>query len=459
MNRYLEFKTKGGNSYLFDSKSCLVFQKERGSDEEFIKNVDFLSEYNQIDNQLEINEENTEQYILKYGLKELLLECTTSCNLRCHYCVFSGNYDDKRIHGTAHMSIETAQKAISYYLYLCRKAKKINPLLKPMIGFYGGEPLLNMELIRYSIEYIKKNFWDFKDIYLTLTTNGTMLIPETVDYLLENDVHVILSLDGGREQHNRNRVFKNNKGSFDIIMQNLEYYFKKKSYIFTNSVFDYKTNLLEVADFFQNNPRFINIGAAPVNKEGTTYYDQFTEEDVKIFNERLQKVREIFLNDFIDDSHANSFIRYWMSKDCSSALTRVPFNLKQGYIPYTGGCVPGDKMFVNVNGNILVCEKLSEDFKIGDIKNGLDFNQIAKMVKEYNKTIEKCKDCVIRNVCSFCYGSCGKKGIMEIEAEKCRNAIEGFRQRLELCYSVLEVDEGWFALFQQRNNELIDRRL
>lgn len=459
MDRYLEFKTRGGNSYLFDSKSCLVFQKERESDEEFIKIVDSLCESNQRDNQLEINEENIEQYILKYGLKELLLECTTSCNLRCHYCVFSGNYDDKRTHGTTHMSIETAQKSISYYLNLCRKAKKINPLLKPMIGFYGGEPLLNMELIRYSIDYIKKNFPDFKDIYLTLTTNGTMLIPETADYLLENDVHVILSLDGGREQHDRNRVRKNNEGSFDIIMQNLKYYFKKKSYIFTNSVFDYKTNLLEVADFFQDNPQFINIGAAPVNKEGTTYYDQFTKEDIEIFNERLQKIREIFLNDFIEDSHINSFIRYWMSKDCSTALTRVPFNLKQGYIPYTGGCVPGDKMFVDVNGKILVCEKLGEDFKIGDIKTGLDFNQIAKMVKEYNKTIEKCKYCVIRNVCSFCYGSCGKKGVMEIESEKCRNAIEGFRQRLELCYSVLEVDEKWFALFQQRNNALIDRRL
>lgn len=301
MERYLEFKTKNNNNYVFDSKSCLVLTKDRLEDEQFIHHIDRLCETNRNIYKKELIAEDVRHYILRNGLKELLLECTTSCNLRCKYCIFSGNYIDQRDHGTAFLNEDTAILAIEKYLVMCSEAKKFNPNLRPMIGFYGGEPLLNMEIIKTSIEYIK-SFTEFEDIFLSLTTNGTLLNKEAVDYLTANNVHVILSLDGSKEEHNRNRVNVKGEGTFDTIMKNLEYYFTKRSFIFTNSVYDLRTNLLEVAKFFQDNPKLINIGVSPVKSEGTDYYSKFTREEKKIFEKRLEIMKDIFYNDFVDDS-------------------------------------------------------------------------------------------------------------------------------------------------------------
>ncbi len=61
------------------------------------------------------NVKSLKKYLYRNGFNELILEVTTSCNLRCKYCVFSGNYDGQRNHGSEKMELETAIKAIKIY--------------------------------------------------------------------------------------------------------------------------------------------------------------------------------------------------------------------------------------------------------------------------------------------------------------------------------------------------------
>ena len=66
-----------------------------------------------------------------------------------------------RSHGNSLMSYSIAKKAIDSYFQLFNKARPFNKNRKPIISFYGGEPLINFKLIQKSTEYIKSFYRSF----------------------------------------------------------------------------------------------------------------------------------------------------------------------------------------------------------------------------------------------------------------------------------------------------------
>jgi len=92
--------------------------------------------------------------LLKYYINNktsmITLQITQNCNLRCDYCIYSGKYHNRE-HSLKKMSRETARKSIDYYISHSRDTRNL------AIGFYGGEPLLCMDMIRYCVEYANKN--------------------------------------------------------------------------------------------------------------------------------------------------------------------------------------------------------------------------------------------------------------------------------------------------------------
>lgn len=60
-----------------------------------------------------------------------------------------------------------------------------------------------------------------------LTTNATLLTEEVIDFLMENEFNLSISLDGPRNYHDRNRHRIDDSGSFDIVMQNIERLYKR----------------------------------------------------------------------------------------------------------------------------------------------------------------------------------------------------------------------------------------
>lgn len=57
-----------------------------------------------------------------------------------------------------------------------------------------------------------------KNIKLTLTTNGTLLNDEMIQFLNENRVMLVLSLDGKKETHDNMRPFPNKTGSYEAAV-------------------------------------------------------------------------------------------------------------------------------------------------------------------------------------------------------------------------------------------------
>lgn len=145
----------------------------------------------------------------------LILQVTQNCNLRCEYCIYSGNYDTRK-HSNNRMSFEIAKKSIDFLIEHSKKRHKI------YIGFYGGEPLLEFSLIKKCIEYIEKVAVG-KEIGYVMTTNATLFTDEIIDYIVKHKFKLTISVDGPREIHNRSRIFANREeGSYDIMIKNVE---------------------------------------------------------------------------------------------------------------------------------------------------------------------------------------------------------------------------------------------
>jgi len=152
----------------------------------------------------------------KYGSMHLAATVllTWACNLQCIYC-FQGH--ENRI---GNMSIEEADRLIKFLTLSAkyRGSKSISIVL------FGGEPLINIDVGFYILEKVK-NYCNENDMlfFSSIITNGTLLNIGIVKKLQEYNCQMLqITLDGVKDVHNTRRVYANNKGSFDEIIDVLK---------------------------------------------------------------------------------------------------------------------------------------------------------------------------------------------------------------------------------------------
>ena len=95
----------------------------------------------------------------------------------------------------------------------------------PAVSFawQGGEPtLLGTNFFRKAVN-LQKKYADGKKIENCFQTNGILLDDEWGEFLAEHHFLVGLSIDGPREFHDRFRVDKGGKPTFDRVMKGREY--------------------------------------------------------------------------------------------------------------------------------------------------------------------------------------------------------------------------------------------
>ena len=81
----------------------------------------------------------------------------------------------------------------------------------PLIGFFGGEPLLQWDLITGVTAFCENAYDGAK---FMLTTNGTLLNAQRAQFLAEHKFGMLVSLDGSAARHDRLRPFANGAGSY-----------------------------------------------------------------------------------------------------------------------------------------------------------------------------------------------------------------------------------------------------
>lgn len=441
----IQFKTEN-NKYLYYPDSKAIFNSNMNqARESYLKNYALVKD-DKFFEPKEVTQNEIKEQIYAVGLTELILDVTTQCNLRCKYCIFGGNYEFSRTHSNNYMTVETAKKAIDWYYHYLFEASSYNPYRTPVVAFYGGEPLLNFDLIKFCVNYINDKYKNL-DTYFTITTNGTLLSDEVIDFLVEENIHPIVSLDGPKSEHDRNRVFPSGSGTFDTVYKNISKLYKKqKEPVITILVYDIRTDLQKVADFIDNEDKIVCINSVPVKSYNTGYYEQFTLEEKKSFLASENKLKEYFFSEVLGNndmmfSFAN---RYFVDRCLPFINNRVDVNpVNQRPIKVTGACIPGNKISVSVDGTFHMCEKISNQFPIGNINDGLNFGTITQLVNDYIIATKSCVDCSFRNSCSNCEVILENDKSFKVIPEKCATYKTSFMQDLSFAYSILEKDPLW----------------
>jgi len=169
----------------------------------------------------EMSEVQTLQQVLETPqIMILYLILTDICNIRCKYCFFEGGIPEG--YTFSKMSLETAKRGIDLFAESLDPAFMEDDSSRPMIILYGGEALLNWSVAEWVLEYIEQQ----KALGVlpahtgvTLNTNGILLTPRRAAILAKHNVNVAISVDGPKEVHDKMRVDRKQRGTFDRVMR------------------------------------------------------------------------------------------------------------------------------------------------------------------------------------------------------------------------------------------------
>jgi len=394
------------------------------------------------------------------GFSEVILETTDACNMRCRYCVFGGNYVGYRTHGSSYMSDEVVEAGLRLYLSLLERFKYLNPFREPVVGFYGGEPLLNFRAIEHAAELSRELF--VKKGYrprFTISTNGTLLEGRVARFLAENDFAVFVSIDGPKEEHDRNRVMADGSGSFDRVMSNVRSYSRMLRSLgieegpYALATYDIGTNLFKLRDFFNSvkdvvRLTFINM----VRQFDTEYYSRFSKEDV----ERFKKIESELAKEFLEYVKSGAWRRerdvfldaYFGRMVMAAVLDSKLFRMVSPLLPASRTCVPPHKLYVTAKGDILPCERCPSEAVIGDVRTGLDYGRVRELIGRFQRFQEgRCLRCGIRHSCSSCIatlypfnGGCGVK---------CKSFLESLTKSLKLAAQVIRMSPEYVRFIEK----------
>lgn len=349
-------------------------------------------------------------YNLQY-LKQLVFEVTDYCNLNCKYCGVSQFYEGHENRNRKMLSFEKARLIIDYIFSVRHNSPGANYPLN--FSFYGGEPLLNIQLIKKIVKYARKK--EFPHVAFGMTTNG-LLLDKHIDYLASNKFGLVISLDGDefgqsyrvdhREVNSFQKVFTNIK----LLQKQFPDYFQK--YVIFNSVLHNRNSVESIYHFCKENFDKVPM-IAPLNTVGVR------EDNIMEFKNMYQNINESILKSgncemieaemFIRTPRLLNLTQYIFKHNGSTFVdfNDLMYNTTGMNTRQTGTCSPfAKKMFVTANGKILQCERIPHQFILGQITNKeveLDLENIAAKQNEFVlKCTEQCVRCYLQKECPQC---------------------------------------------------------
>lgn len=342
------------------------------------------------------------------NLNQLVFEVTDACNLQCKYCGYRELYDDYDQRTARMMGFEEAKRIIDYLIDIWNSSVQEFTNREIYFGFYGGEPLLNMKLIKEIVSYVESCHIPHRSVCFSMTTNA-MLLNQHMDYLAEKEVRLLISLDGN-EWNNSYRLtvdgknsFKRNIANVDALKEKYPEYFEK--YVSFNAVLHNRNSVDEIFTFIKERygkaPRISPLNDVGIREDKKEEFEKMYKNATESFYQ--SKNYELILDEmFMNTGEYNMLGTFLMQYNQN--VFRTYNNLfttisPRNFIP-TGTCKPfSRKMFVTVNGKILPCERIGQQYGMGCVEScllvNLSFEEIAEY---YNRCLDK-----LRSQCQTCY--------------------------------------------------------
>lgn len=387
-------------------------------------------------------------------LEQVILELTGKCNLRCGYCIYNDDYEFNRSFNSSDMTLDIAKATVDY---LKKHSKK-----DVAVTFYGGEPLIKFDLLKWTIEYSREVLAD-RELSFSLTTNLTLVTEDIAQYLASvPNMHIVCSLDGPEYVQNSYRKYINGSGSFNEALRGLKllskYFKNSKGTLSINGVFappfNYEkiediNNFFESMDFLPDNCA-IDVAYA---SEGTVEIEDHLNElrsNPKYMNNIINDLNPLWVWQYEQVKKSNSINsekNSIYSSPIQSSLIKIHNRFitdeSNGIYPFNGCCVPGARrLYVSTSGDLYVCERIGNSPSIGNIFDGIDIEKVKKYyVDDYaKKSIDYCANCWAIKLCPLCYADRYTEDGFNIDLNetRCIDQRVGVKRELGLYHSILE---------------------
>lgn len=228
------------------------------------------------------------ELIYPQSISNAYLVVTENCNFKCKYCFIS-----ETVEANKKNKMMTGEVAKATAELLQRTYERQQTDYDKTITFYGGEPLMNFEIIKFFIEELKrikaeKYFPD--DVRCALITNGSLLNEEIIGFLRENNIAISISYDIDKVAH-ANRVNKNDDQTFDVVREKIELCKQKEfpfslSITITENTINSKEQILE--EILRLGPKTVAFNLLiPNHREvpSNSYYEKATDFMIDMFKE------------------------------------------------------------------------------------------------------------------------------------------------------------------------------
>lgn len=318
-------------------------------------------------------------------VKALCLHIAHDCNLACRYCFAGeGEYHGRR----ALMSFEAGKKALDFLV------KNSGNRVNLEVDFFGGEPLLNWQVVKDLVAYGRSLEEPFhKKFRFTLTTNGVLLNDEILEFCNREMGNIVLSIDGRKEIHDLMRPFRGGQGSYDTVVPKFKKVAESRNqtnyYVrgtFTRNNPDFSKDVLHLADL-----GFEQISVEPVVAEKTEEY-ALREEDIPALLEEYDALAKEMLRRK-KEGKGFHFFHFMIDLEGGPCVAKR-----------LSGCGSGTEyLAVTPWGDLYPCHQFvgREEFLMGNVDEGILRTDIRDRFKECNVYAkEACKDCFAKFYCS-----------------------------------------------------------
>ena len=344
--------------------------------------------------------------VIKYiGLSNhhIVLDLTEQCNFRCKYCIYQDEYENRREYSKNIMSKSVLKQTVKFYNELI---KLNNTKEEIIVGLYGGEPSLEPLLVKEAIFKFNHALTNKKHRF-NFITNGTLsLDSDLIAFLKKNNVNLIVSLDGPKQENDRFRVLQDKNGTFDLANKCIE------------SFSDYGLNIQATVHPEHNWDELNKFFTELLNKNSKVQLLVNFMVPPERSSKKSIELTELMINKLTD---FQTKIKYKLKSNIK--LTPFEYSILQKKLSkgfdfkfspigrrnnFNNSCYPGqDRLMVNTKGEIFICEEVSDYFKIGNVYKGLDVNRITWFWKEADRISEqlKCKSCFCHQLCNKCFAN------------------------------------------------------
>ena len=299
------------------------------------------------------------------------LHLTDQCNLACRYCYVC--------QGENRMSSEVALAALKMAAHDTERAG---------IAFFGGEPLLCKDRICEVVEEAERmELEDGCRFHFKMTTNGTLLDDDFLEYMGQKNIFIALSHDGVRIAHDKNRIYPDGKGSFGQLENLTQKLLQRQPY--TPAMMTIAPNTVE---YYAEGVEYLyNLGFRYLICS-MDYSGNWTEKELDVLQMQYRKLAKWY---YALSMREKKF--YF-----SPFEVKISSHIHQGRYKQERCELGIRQVSVAPDGRIYPCVQFvgDNDYCIGDVFSGIDEAKRQKLYQINEEEPESCRECALRMRCN-----------------------------------------------------------